>query len=183
MVQRANAMGVGEQQLGEIIFKGVDLSVGTTPPDAAILGTMQGYSYDINDDSRLVFNVPTDWVPTTDMRVSLRWVINENYALANGEVQWRFIYVAVDQDNQLIAGGTTATVDSGDINIPTTATQITSDTFGTDILGSNLAVGDTVALQILRIALAGGVDPTADPIILQVTVEYARRFPYPRRNV
>jgi len=159
----------------EIEIKAVSLAPGSTGPDAVILGNYLGYSYDINDDSVSDFEVPFDWAEGTDLTVKIYWYCNEDYALGdnNGEVQWQILWSAMPKDeSELVDSPThTGTIDYVDQNIPANAKELTSTAGGT-IAGTSLSSGDMIGFTISRIALDGGNDPTADPVIVRIEIEY-----------
>lgn len=168
--------GVGQNHYGLIPIPMAALATGDTPPDPVAVGNFDGYSYDLADDSDFTYVVPDDYLDGTVMTLHIRWACNETYVAANGEIQWRAVYQTVaDDQTQAVNAGTTAQVDSGDINIPATARYLTV----TDLtmVAASFDAGDLVAVDIERIALVGGVNPTADAEIYGVTVRYTRVYP------
>lgn len=159
----------------EIDLDTTTLAPGSTGPDATILGNYLGYSYDIGDDSVADFEIPHDWASGTNITVKLYWYCNENYALGdnNGEVQWRIRWSAtpVSETETVDSPTHTGTIDYGDQNIPANAKELTTTSAGT-ISGASLSAGDVVGLTIDRVALDDGNDPTADPVIIRVEIEY-----------
>lgn len=161
------------------------LASGGTPPTPVTVPPFRGYAYTIDDDSYIGVGVPDDWEVAADqtgtvMTVNIKWACNENYAEANGEVQWRAAYETVDNGGvQAVGDGTTANLDSGDINIPTTARHVQQTTIGTIPL-ADIAVGDLLWVTISRIALTGGVDPTAEPEIYEAWIGYTRFMSFNR---
>lgn len=149
------------------------LAAGGTPPDATNLTNHPGYSYDLADDSIVEVSIPPDWDTSTDLTVGIRWYINEAYATASGEVQWQVAWSAIPVDaSEAVDGAThTGTIDSGDINIPATAKFLTENDLGT-IASASLSAGDSVGMTFERVALDGGTDPTADPVVVKLYVEY-----------
>jgi hypothetical protein len=150
-----------------------DLSVGATAPDQTILGNYLGWSYDIADDSVFTAELPRDWDPGTDVVIYVRWYIDEAYATNSGEVRWQIAWSAVPDDETEAVDSPThsGTADSGDIDIPATAKYFTSTTVVT-ISGASLSEGDEIGMTLSRIALVGGSDPTADPVIVQAHLVY-----------
>ena len=157
----------------EIEIEATSLSPGSTGPDATILGNYLGYSYDIGDDSVADFELPYDWASSTDLEVKIYWYINEAYGTGDGEVQWRIQWSAMPKDeSEAIDSPThTGTIDYGDQDIPATAKFLTRTSAGT-IAGTSLSAGDFIGLTIDRIALDGGNNPTADPVIVRLEIEY-----------
>lgn len=177
---KANQYGLGDGHIGEIIFTGNQLALGDTAGAMAILGRTSGCELDLADDIRVSFPIPLDWKVGTAMNVGFRWICNEAYALGSGECNFQLIYETVDQNSQVTGAGTSVTQTTGDINIPTLALQFQQSDFATTILAANLAEGDTINLDLERIAVVGGADPVADPHVVEIRVTYTRRFTYPR---
>ncbi|HUV66105.1 MAG TPA: hypothetical protein VMW24_19590, partial [Sedimentisphaerales bacterium] len=153
-------------------FTSVSLAPGSTGPDQVIVGNYIGESYDIGDDSVLTFEVPEDWDESTAWTVKIYYAINEAYVTASGEVQWRIRWSACPFDTaETIAAPThTGTCDFGDDNIPTAA--YTPTTVSSTIAAASLAHGDIVGFTVDRIALDGGTNPTADPVLLRIELHY-----------
>jgi len=150
------------------------LAAGLAPPDAVTRAPYRAYAYTVNDNSLFTVPVPIDWArnPASTMDVYVRWVCNENFALATADIQWRIVYDTVDQNNQVLgAAATTATLDTGDVDIPVTALMIQETNIGT-IIAANLAAVDTIGLELWRIAST--TTPTAEPEAIAVWVEYTR---------
>jgi hypothetical protein len=154
-------------------FEGIYLGKGGTAPDEVKLGNYIGYSYDIADDSIITFKLPNDWADGTDLTVACRWYINEAYATANGEVNWQAAWAAVPADKSEAVDAPThsGNVTSGDQNIPATAKTLDETSIGT-ISGASLSAGDEIGITFERIALVGGTDPTADPVVTCLGVAY-----------
>jgi len=157
----------------ELQITAASLAPGSTGPDAVILGNYLGYSYDINDDSVANFEVPYDWDSSTNLSVIIYWYINEARSGDNQEVQWQITWGAVptDASEALDSPTHSGTIDYGDQLIPTTAKTLTKTSDGT-IAAASLASGDLIGLTIKRIALDGGNNPTADPVIVRIEIEY-----------
>lgn len=156
----------------EFTIDAINLDKGNQGPDAVILGNSIGYSYDIGDDSVMNFEIPYDCDTSEDIKIEIYWYINEAYAANSGEVQWRAQWSACPANaTEAIDGPThTGTIDFGDQNIPTTAKFLT-EVSGT-IAAASIVDADFVSMTIDRVALDGGTDPTADPVIVQIEVEY-----------
>jgi len=150
------------------------LAAGLAPPTAVTHAPYRTYEYTVNDNSLFQVPVPSDWLadPASTMDIYVRWCCNENFALASADIQWRIVYDSVDQNNQILgAAATTATLDTGDIDIPTTALQIQETNIGT-IIAANLAAVDTIGIELWRIAST--TTPTAEPAVIECWVEYTR---------
>ncbi len=157
----------------KLIVPKMQLEFGGTAPNQTTLGNYLGYSYDINDDSIVSTELPVDWAAGTDVIIEADWYINEAYATANGEIQWQAAWSACPHDSSeaVDAPTHTGTVTSGDVNIPATAKHLTETAIGT-ISGASLAAGDEIGITFERIALVGGVDPTADPVVINFYLKY-----------
>jgi hypothetical protein len=168
--------GLGERHYGCIMISEAQLARGDTPPAAVSTGTCMSYGYTIADDSRITLTMPDDWFPGTAMYAAIRWMVNENFALNSGHVRWQCAYETIDQNNQVVGAGTSGTVTTGDIAVPTTALQIQNTSI--TIPAADLSLGDTLNLDIERIALIVGPGAlAAEPLILCVRLLYSRKFP------
>ena len=100
---------------------------------------------------------------------------NEAYALANGEVNWQadWSLAAYGEVEAINAPTHSGTLTTGDQNIPATAYYLTHDTMV--IPATNVAELDTLGIDISRIALVGGVNPTAKPTIIALHIEYTTK--------
>ena len=158
----------------EFTVQAVNLDKGNQGPDAVILGNTLGYSYDIGDDSVFSFEIPYDCDTSEDLRVEIYWYIDEARTVANEEVQWRVQWSACPADaTEAIDGPThTGTIDFGDQLIPEVAKHLT-EISGT-IAAASIVDADYVSCTIDRIALDGGTSPTADPVIVQIEIEYIK---------
>lgn len=156
----------------EIRLETTSLAPGSTGPDATIIGNYLGYSYDIGDDSVVTFEIPDDWDTSTNLTAKIYWYINEAYA-SDKEVQWRIQWSATPKDNtEAIDSPTyTGSIDFGDQDIPDTAKYLTSSSSET-IAVASLSAGDVMGFTVDRVALDDGDNPTADPVIVHVEVEY-----------
>jgi len=104
--------------------------------------------------------------------MEIYYVINETYAAASGEVQWRMQWSAtpVDETESIAAPTHTGTIDFGDDNIPATAYYLTE--VEATLSTTNIAVGDMVGITFDRIALDAGANPTADPVVVRIELHY-----------
>jgi len=157
----------------KVIIPVQELSDGGTAPDAAILGNTLGYSYDLNDDSVFTTELPRDWAAGTDIAIMVDWYINEAYATGSGEVRWQAAWSCIPHDNTEAVDAPThsATDNSGDINIPATAKYLTETTVET-IPAASVSAADEIGITLKRVALGGGSDPTADPVVVNVYLKY-----------
>ncbi len=136
------------------------------------MGNYNGWEYDINDDSVFTFHIPHDYKAETDVEIQIDWYIDEAYATNNGEVNWQIEYSSTPHDSTEAIDSPThsGTLSTGDINIPATAKFFTSNTI--TITSANLELEDQVGINLTRIALVGGVNPTAKPTIIDIHIEY-----------
>lgn len=146
-----------------------DFNPGASGPTAALHDIFPSYEFTIDDDMHTTFEVPTDWAVGTDITIEVYWGINEAYATNSGEVQWSATWRAIEV-GEVISGGSSGTIDFGDVNIPATANTIVK-TEGT-ISGASLSAQDLVALNGARIDLDDGSNPAAEPYIIMVNMEY-----------
>lgn len=158
----------------EQFITAISLAPGSTGPDAVILGNSIGYSYDIGDDSVFNFEIPYGWDSSTDITLEIYWYINEARTGSNEEVQWRIQWSAcpVGSTEAIDAPTHTGTIDFDDQLIPTVAKALT-EISGT-ISAASLTAGDFISCTIDRVALDGGNNPSADPVIVQIEVETVR---------
>lgn len=137
------------------------------------VGNYHGWSFGINDDIVMNFEIPHDWDSSTNLQIFIYWAINEAYATNNGEVQWRIRWSATPPSStEAISAPThTGTIDFGDQNIPATAYYLT-ESAGGSIASSSLSAGDLIGITLDRVALDGGNNPVAEPIIFHIEVHY-----------
>ena len=156
----------------EFTIGAVNLDPGNQGPDAVILSNTLGYSYDIGDDSVMSFEVPYDCDTSEDIKIEIYWYINEARTGSNEEVQWRCRWSAcpADASEAIDAPTHSGTIDFGDQLIPTVAKYLTE--VSGIIAAASIDDGDFVSMTIDRVALDGGTNPTADPVIVQIEVEY-----------
>ena len=147
-----------------------DYNPGASGPTAALQGGFESYEFTIGDDMYASFEIPYDWDSSTDITVEIYWGIDEAYATNNGEVQWYADWYAVAVGEDVTSPGNTGSIDFGDIDIPASANDLVK-TEGT-IAAASLAAGDVVSLHGSRVALDDGNNPTAEPYIIQIHVEY-----------
>jgi len=172
---------IGQRHQSYRVFSGVELTVGATAPTMVHRAPYNVPEFTIADDCSVQWPVPNDWHYNSDFVVWFRWGCNEAYGLANGEVRWQYLWEAVPNDMSEAIGAPThtGTGNTGDINIPAVANTVTEVQLLCTITGAAAALvaGDTIGLNIERIALVAGVNPTAEPYILTVGVDYASHFP------
>lgn len=151
------------------------LNTGSTKPTETVYGVTSGWAFSLNDFGYMAaFEVPLDWDSTTNIDISVHWYDSEAYATNSGEVNWRLRYQIVGEDMSDTIGGTIGSLpflDSGDVNLPTTAYRLTETMFS--IPAADLTAHHVVLGRLTRIALVGGNNPTAgEPVVLGMEVEY-----------
>jgi hypothetical protein len=144
---------------------------GTTPPDEVITTYFTGWSFDIGDDARAQSNAPADWDPTTGIDIYIAWYIDESYATGNGEIQWDVSAGNPASGESILTPTRSATAATGDINIPTTANTLVK-TLALNVPYTALITDSIMGISVERIALTDGSDPTADPVVVGIILEY-----------
>ncbi len=146
---------------------------GHTAPTEVIIGNYTGWEFTIGDDAHMDFVIPHEWDSTTDITVKFIWYVDEAYVTNSGEVNWQLAWSATptDASEALDAPTHTGTDSSGDQNIPATAKFLTITTIET-IPAASLAVMDIIGIEVSRIALVGGANPSATPGIIDIHIEY-----------
>jgi hypothetical protein len=152
-----------------------------TPPTPVTRAPYRGYGYTIGDSSDFQIPIPKDFRIDGEenaLTLYVRWVCNEAYALANGEVRWRGSMQATDQNGEIVQSGRVLAASGHDQRIPTTALQIQENAAagydGESIYTTSGVPIDTIAVSISRVALETGANPTAEPEIIAVMLECDR---------
>ena len=155
-----------------IVMAAADYGHGAVPPDSTVVGKYHVWSYDLNDDSVMSFELPPDWATGTDITISVDWAIDEAYAV-DKEIRWEVTWAATPHDGSeaLDAPTHTGTLDPGDKDIPSVAKTLDRTLMGS-IPNASLAVGDDIGITLKRIAIGAGDNPTADPFVIHLTIEY-----------
>lgn len=171
-------LGYGHRLSGRIPIEITRLAAGDVPPTSVVVGNFQGYAFTIADDGQFSFPLPDDYLPGTDIDLYVRWACNETYAANTGEVRWEAYYQTVANDmSQAIGAGTGGTLNSGDINLPAAARRLRENRIGI-IPAANIDLGDTIRVDIERVALVAGNNPVQEPEIYAVFLDYIRFLPY-----
>lgn len=162
---------VGDSRVKNIVNLGIDgLASGGSAPSIVKLGNWYGYAFTIGDDGFVrPFEIPYDWDESTPVTVKIHWYINEAYAAHSGEVRWNATYTACAEGTEVVDAVST-TVDFGDVNIHAVAKTLMETT--KDIPASALAFDDVIAMQITRVGLSAGANPTAEPVIVGIELTY-----------
>ena len=141
---------------------------GVSAPTETRTGNTFGWAFTIGDDGYFTFEPDYGRDSTTDVIVKIHWHINEAYATNSGEVKWQIDYTSATEGTDTIDGAT-ASLDTGDVNIHATAKTLMESLI--TIPAANVSVDDVVFCKISRVALTGGNNPTAEPVITSVEVE------------
>jgi hypothetical protein len=163
---------VGSSRIKKIMhITARDLVTGSTSPTGALSGNFIRYEYTINDNAYISFSTNEDIDTSANIDIYAIWSINEAYATNSGKIRWR-----LDWSMAAVGETTTSTTHTGnnstaDISIPATANTIVRTLVAT-IPSSSISDADILGLKISRIALSAGSNPTAEPGILGMDVEY-----------
>lgn len=146
---------------------------GVSGASRVLTGYFDGWSFDIDDDMVATFEVLHDWDPTTNLELKVYWFIDEAYATGSGEIQWKIDWAAVPTDDTeaIDSPNHSGTIDFGDQDIPATAKYLTKSIAG-NIAAASISEGDLIGIKLSRIDLDDGSDPTADPVVVRIEVEY-----------
>ena len=107
-----------------------------------------------------------------DIAVEVDWYIDEAYATNSGEVQWRIDYsLCAHDESEAVDNCTEGNIVSGDQNIPATAKYLTETDIG-DIPNASISAGDELGIKFSRVDIDDGTDPTADPVVVNIYLEY-----------
>jgi hypothetical protein len=160
----------GTAKITKMVNLGIDgLATGSAAPVVRRLGDFYGYEFSLNDDGYVrPFELPYDIDISQPINFKIHWYINEAYGLSNGEIKWEIKYSPRAIGEAVNAGS--ATLDTGDINIPGTALHLAENSM--IIPAAALAFDDVIGIQVKRIALTGGVDPAAEPVIVGLEITY-----------
>jgi len=156
-------------------IQNADLGKGSTAPTENIVGNYTVWAFSINDDAVITLELPHNIDTDEDIGIHLSWACNEAYATNTGEVQWQAAWSLTPHDStESLAGPThSGTAVSGDVNIPATAHTLTHTTL--TIAAANVAEEDTLGFTVKRIALDAGTNPTAEPVVLAMHLEYTTK--------
>ena len=130
-----------------------------------------GYAFTIGDDGYAMFETPTDWDSSTAISVHFHVYVDEDFDVTGAEMRFQATYSCIPEDgSEAIDGAThTGTLDSGDVNIPSTAKGLLEIDMGEL---ANVASHDSIHLKISRIAINDGTEVSAEPIITQAEYSY-----------
>jgi hypothetical protein len=146
---------------------------GSTPGLETTNGQLIGQALTIGDSHHGIVQLPPDLDASADITVKARWSINEAFATNSGEVQLNFLWSLnpFDESELATTPTDTGTVDPGDVNIPAVADRGATMNMGT-IGNASISSGDLLAFQITRVAIDSGNNPTAEPVLYGIVLEY-----------
>ncbi len=150
-----------------------EIGAGGTAPTLTRLGNTVGYAFSIGDDGYASIEVPSDWDPTTDIRITAHLYTNEAYATRSGEIRFQAAWssISVNANTAVDAPVRSGTLTGADLNIAATAKGLQEYDFGY-IPYASIVANDSIFLLISRIALVAGTNPTAEPVIVFLEYEY-----------
>lgn len=155
-----------------IVVANAHLGRGATPPTQTIVGNFTGWAYTINDDSVITVELPHDVDDDQSIGIHFTFVINEAYATSSAEVQFRAAYSCIASSGETVSPPVTSgTLTTGDINIPAVA-YTTYHSTSMSIPAADFSAGDIIGITFSRIALTGGTNPAAEPIVTNLHLEY-----------
>jgi len=163
----------------ELTFSLDGIGKGATAPTLTRLDNTFGWAFGIGDDGYLSFEVPLDWDNTdtvlNGIRIRIHVYVDEDYDITSGEMQWQGTWSSVPEDgSEAVDGAThTGTLDSGDINISTTAKGLTEVTVGTIAKESiSKSPHDQIFILLSRVAVDDGVEVSAEPVVVRAEYEW-----------
>lgn len=154
----------------EFIIPLSGFGTGASKPNETILGNYLGYAFSINDLGYFTCEIRPDWDGISDWEIWIHWYINEAYATNTGEVRWAVIFTATKEDGTEVVDVGSTTINGADVNIPATAKRLVET--GIFIPAANIQAHDSLGFQVKRIALVGGSNPAAEPVIVSIEIEY-----------
>lgn len=153
----------------QIPIANANLGKGATKATQVILGRYNLWVFGINDDAVFTFHIPHDWDPSTDIDLNIDWLIDE---AGGDEIKWQISWAATPHNSSEAIDTPTHTgsSDTGDIVVPATVKFLTQNTL--TIPASSLSAEDQVGVELKRIAITDGTNPTSEPGIVDVHIEY-----------
>ena len=138
-------------------------------PTTVYAGNFVGYEFAINDEIYFTSEIVQRWDEITNIDVLVNWCINEVYATNSGEVQWEMSWSAVPGDGSegINVPAHSGTLVTGDLSIRTVLYGNSKASFSTNLPAINLTQEDLLGFKLKRIAIVGGNNPTANPVVLQ----------------
>ncbi len=153
----------------QIAIDNANLGKGATRATEVIIGNYNAWLFGINDDSVFTFHVPHEYASGTDIVINIDWYIDEP---AGDEIKWQITWSATPHDSTEAIDSAGASVDTGDILIPTTPKFLTTN--GLTIPGAGLTEGDQVGVTLKRIAITDGTNPGNEPAVVDLHIEFTK---------
>jgi hypothetical protein len=149
------------------------------PPVSAIFGNRIGREYDIGDKEYFELEIPYDIFLGRSIHVEIQWFIdeaNDDFGGANEEqVRWKMHYTLTKEDGTEAVDAASTEILSASIAIPETAKFLIDTRIG-HITTGLFEMHDNLGLVIERVSPVKD-DPTNDPILLGVEIEYYTKIP------
>jgi hypothetical protein len=125
------------------------------------------WTFAINDDDHHSFAAPHDMDYTRPVNIYVEWYTHLDQT--DDEVNWQVMWNAKADGEAVNAGATTVT--SGDVACPTQ--WFRKSTLVGTIAANSIAAGDIMGIDLTRIAIIDGTNPTASSIhALNIHLEY-----------
>lgn len=148
-----------------------DIKDGSSSPSPVVLGDYLMYNYGINDNAYTSISIPEDLDTSGTIDIYAIWCIGEAYSTNSAEIKWRIDWSLSAIGEVASSPGNSGDNDTGDINIPSTSYTLVR-TLLVSISYTDIAANDILGIKVSRIALTGGNNPTAEPGILGLDIEY-----------
>lgn len=164
--------------IGDIVPKTIGAGA---PTLAAIRGNVRGFRYTAGDDGDIIFHVPHDYMPGSDMYLHMHWTHNGTAISGSMAVTFYSTYAKGHQQASFIAEKT-LTITDGSLSIGTAPQyhhRITEAQFSTP--GGSSSMLDTDAIEVDGLivvhydvttipTISGGTE--TEPFILTVDIHY-----------
>jgi hypothetical protein len=150
---------------------GSELYHGATPGALLNDGVVVGLELDIDEDIMVSFVIPDDWDGVSDFSINVYWYTVEAYSENSAEIQWQINYHILTPNGNFVPS-VDYSYDNGDTNIAMSSRTITKTTIGQEIDATSVNRGDILTLQLKRIAIDDGTNPTLDPNVIAISFEY-----------
>ena len=168
--------GLANLRWQHISVQNANFGKGTSAPQQVIIGDYNGWEFRINDDAVLSLEMGHDIDEDQDIEIHLTVCINEAYATASGELQFQVEYsVSNHNGGNALAPDASGVLVSGDVNIPATAYDF-FHVHNLHIPAADYSHGSVIGVTLTRIAIDGGVNPTAHPVLTSLHLEYRSRL-------
>ena len=178
--QRLSAFFVAllENRDQHISIQNANFGKGNTAPSQVIIGDFNGWEFTIGDDAVFTIEMNHDVDATKSIEIHFTYVVNEAYVTNGGEVQFQAEYSVIPHNGNgdtLIVPKASGTLTTGDMNISTLAYEPQHSASMT-VPVADFNVGDMIGITFSRIAITDGNNPTANPVITTLHLEYESKF-------